>query len=421
MPLLGEFFSFTLLSPIPMSAAPSRSSLNKTIPNWLILLGLLTALGPLAIDMYLPAFPTIARDLHTTEGNVERTLASYLIGIACAQLIYGPVADRFGRKIPLVFGVTVFSLASFGCALSTSIEELSMWRVIQAFGGAAGMAIPRAIIRDRFETRDAAKALSMIMLVMGAMPILAPIIGGQLLRLGSWSLIFVLMGVASLGLCIATILSLKESLTPDRVNPLRPGFIARSYVELLGDRSFIFYTLAAALGSASMFAYISGSARVFISLLGIDPAYFGLLFGLNALSFIIASQCSARLLNRYTPSQLLLSAENTLVGFIFLSLLLTLAGWINLYSLMFCLMGFMASLGFIYPNSSALALNKQGHRLGIASACMGTLQMLGGALAGLAMSVWHSESVLPMVSVLTCCASLSWLSSRIAHRLNPET
>lgn len=197
-----------------MSAAPSRSNLNKKIPKWLILLGLLTALGPLAIDMYLPAFPTIARDLNTTQGNVERTLASYLIGIACAQLIYGPVADRFGRKIPLVFGVALFSLASFGCALSSSIEELSMWRIIQAFGGAAGMAIPRAVIRDKFETRDAAKALSMIMLVMGAMPILAPIIGGQLLRLGSWSLIFVLMGVASLGLCIATIVSLKESLTP---------------------------------------------------------------------------------------------------------------------------------------------------------------------------------------------------------------
>src|SRR5690554_2741753 len=167
---------------------PSHSL--TTIPGWLLLMGLLTALGPLATDMYLPAFSAMAGDLNTSHGHIERTLASYLFGLALAQLFYGPLADRYGRKKPLLLGLAVFIIATVGCASATDINHLIVWRIAQAFGGAAGMVIPRAVIRDNFNTRDASKALSIVMLIMGATPILAPILGAQMLLFADWRWIF---------------------------------------------------------------------------------------------------------------------------------------------------------------------------------------------------------------------------------------
>lgn len=379
-------------------------------------MALLTALGPLAIDMYLPAFPSMASSLDTSMGSIERTLASYLFGLAGAQLIYGPVADRYGRKKPLLFGVALFTVASIGCALSTEIEHLTLWRVLQAFGGAAGMVIPRAVIRDNFDTRDAAKALSMLMLIMGVTPILAPLLGGQLLIYSSWHSVFVFMCLVGIALFVATWRSMQETLNPDNLIPLRPALIARNYYELSRHRRFLFYSLAAAFGSGGMFAYISGSARVFISIYEVDPSYFGLLFGLNAGSFILAAQVSARLLNRFSPDTLLKWAQHIQLLFILSALTLTLSHQLGLASLMICLMGFMACQGFIGPNSAALALAEQGRRLGVASALMGTIQMLCGAAAGLAVSAWHSTTPLPLTAVLAGCACLSWLSGRIAQQ-----
>lgn len=378
-------------------------------------MGLLTALGPLAIDMYLPAFPAMASSLNTDLGSIERTLASYLLGLSCAQLIYGPVADRFGRKKPLLFGLALFTIASLGCALSTDIHHLTGWRILQAFGGAAGMVITRAVIRDNFDTRDAAKALSMLMLVMGVTPILAPILGAQLLRFSSWHASFIFMCLVGVALFIATWRSMRETLDPNNIIPLRLTVIAKNYYELSHHRRFLFYSLAAAFGSAGMFAYIAGSARVFISIYDVNPSYFGLLFGLNAASLIAASQFSARLLNRFTPDRLLRWAQSSQLFFIATALLLTVTQQLGLISLMICLMGFMACQGFIGPNSAALALGEQGHRLGAASALMGTIQMLCGALAGLAVSAWHSATPLPLTAVLAGCATLSWLASRTAE------
>ncbi|NGM87459.1 Bcr/CflA family multidrug efflux MFS transporter [Parapusillimonas sp. SGNA-6] len=379
-------------------------------------MGLLTALGPLAIDMYLPAFPAIVAGLGTTQGHVERTLASYLFGLAIAQLFYGPFADRYGRKKPLIFGLIVFITASAGCGYTDDIDHLTLWRIAQAFGGAAGMVIPRAVIRDNFDTRDASKALSILLLVMGVTPILAPILGGQVLALASWRGIFAIMGGCALALLVAVLRSMRETLDPDKVIPLGLAIIARNYVGLLRHRRFMCYTLAGGFGSAGMFAYIAGSPRVFIELFHVDPRYFGLLFGLNAASLIIASQVSARLLSRHVPDTLLRRAQITLVAMTLVALALTLTGAITLWSLMLCLMGFMASQGFVNPNAAALALSEQGHRLGVASALMGTLQMLCGATAGLAVSLWQSSTPLPLTGMLALCAALSWLFGRAAQR-----
>lgn len=377
-------------------------------------MGLLTALGPLAIDMYLPAFPQIAAEFKTTEGNIERTLASYLFGLALAQLFYGPITDRFGRRKPLIFGLILFSIASLVIAFTDSVEHLTLWRIAQAFGGAAGMVIPRAVIRDQLETRDAAKALSMIMLIMGATPILAPIVGGQLLHIASWRSIFYVITFSGLGLLVACLVSMRETLAPEHVSPLRPTLIIKNYKELFAHRSFLLYSLTAAFGSAGMFAYISGAPRTFITVFEIKTSWFGFLFGLNALCLIFASQVNARLLNRFQPQQLLSKAQNIQFFIVITGLVCTLLGIMNLYGVMAMLMGFMACQGFINPNAAALALSHQGHRLGIASALMGTLQMLCGASAGLMVSSWQQLSALPLVAVLALCVSISWFSGRRA-------
>lgn len=396
-----------------MSTKPQRY-LSKNIPSWLVLMALLTALGPLAVDMYLPAFPQIALDLNTAEGNVERTLASYLFGLALAQLFYGPIADRFGRKPPLLFGLLLFSIASIAVSFSNNIEHLTFWRMVQAFGGASGFVIPRAVIRDQLETRDAAKALSMIMLIMGAAPILAPILGAQILLFADWRFIFHIMTACCLGLLIAATFSMKETLAKQNIIPLRPKTILKNYKELLQHRSFFFYSLTAAFGSAGMFAYISGAPRVFISAYEVPTEWFGALFGINAFCLILASQIGARLLGYFPPQRILSVAQSIQFCVVMIGLVCTLLGIMNVYSVMALLMTFMACQGFINPNAAALALSAQGRRLGVASALMGTLQMLCGALAGLAVSSWHTISAVPLVVVLSACVTISWLSGRKA-------
>ena len=394
---------------------PPRTTLEN-LPPWLILMGSLAAIGPLAVDMYLPSFPAIAADLGVAQGLVEQTLASYLLGLALAQLCYGPLADRYGRKFPLLGGLTLFVVASLGCATAATIDQLALWRIVQAFGGAAGMVIPRAVIRDHLETRDAAKALSLLMLVMGVMPILAPLLGAQALLLGSWRTIFHIMAAVGILQWLAVAVSMRESLDPEHAAALTPRVIAANYVDLLRHKAFMGYALAGGFGSAGLFAYISGSPRVFIVIYGIEPQYFGLLFGLNAAALIAASQFGARLLNRHTPATLLARALHGMVLAALAALLLTAAGLITLPLLMLCLMGFMASLGFVGPNAAALALAEQGRRLGVASALMGGLQMLCGAASGLAISAWHTDTPLPLAGILAFCATMAWLSGHAAAR-----
>lgn len=378
-------------------------------------MGALTAIGPFAIDMYLPAFPTIAANLGVPRGDVERTLAAYLIGLAMAQVFYGPMADRYGRKPPLLVGLTLFMIASLGCALSGSVEALTGWRVVQAMGGAAGIVIPRAVIRDHYETHEAARAMSLLMLIMGLAPILAPLAGGQLLAITSWRSLFWVMLAGGAMLMAAVILIMKESLAPERVVPLRWETILRNYRDLFAHRGFMAHSLAGGFGQAGMFAYIIGSPRVFIELYGVPPQYYGLLFGTNALSLIVCSQISARLLRTYTPRQLQRRALTSLACASLAAVALTLVGWMTLPLLMLCLISYMGSQGFVNPNSAALALSDQGKRLGAASALLGTLQLSCGALAGFAVSAWQTDSALPLTTTLATCACLSWISGRVAQ------
>lgn len=386
------------------------------LPGWLILMGALTAIGPLSIDMYLPAFPAIATGLGAHSSEVERTLAAYLLGMAAAQLIYGPLADRYGRKPPLYGALILYILASAGCALAPTVEFLTACRVLQAMGGAAGMVIPRAVVRDHYNTQEAARALSMLMLIMGIAPILAPVIGSQILAWVGWRGIFVTITLCGIVLLLTLSKVMVESLAPANQVKLSWANIFRTYGGLLLHRRFMAFALSGGLASATMFGYIVGSPRLFIEHFGVTPQTYGLLFGLNATCLIVGSQVSARLLRLHSPMKILPWALGGMMTAGLFALLFALTGRASLQSVMGCMLVFMFCYGFVGPNSAALALADQGHQLGSASAMMGTLSISCGALAGLLISLMQMNGPLPLAMVMAGCTSLACLTGALARR-----
>lgn len=398
-----------------------RSRLNAMgLPGWLILMGALTAIGPLSIDMYLPAFPAIAAGLGAQSSEVERTLAAYLLGMAGAQLIYGPLADRFGRKPPLYGALVLYIAASAGCALAPTVEFLTVCRVLQAMGGAAGMVIPRAVVRDHYSTQEAARALSMLMLIMGIAPILAPVVGAHILAWVGWRGIFVTITLCGVALLWTLSKVMVESLARENQVKLSWGNIFRTYGRLLLHRRFMAFALSGGLASATMFSYIVGSPRLFIEHFGVTPQTYGLLFGMNAASLIAGSQVSARLLARHSPMKILPWALGGMMSAGVAALLFALTGHASLQSVMGCMLIFMFCYGFVGPNSAALALSDQGHQLGSASALMGTLSISCGALAGLLVSLMQTPGPMPLALSMAGCTTLACLMGALARRARPS-
>jgi len=382
----------------------------------ILILGALTAFGPLAIDFYLPAFPSIAQSFGTDEKHVQMTLAAYFLGLSIGQLLYGPVADRFGRRIPLLTGVGLFTVASLACAFAPNLEWLMGARFIQALGGCAGMVISRAVVSDKCDAVGSAKVFSQLMLVMGLAPILAPMLGGLLVNTTGWQSIFlVLTGFSALA-ALAVALGLPESL-PDYVprQPLKGAL--RQYGRLLADPVYLGHALTGGLAVAGMFAYISGSPFVFIKLYGVPAEHFGWLFGTNAAGFILVAQVNARLLAKRGPAFLLartvwiyLGAGLTLLA---VSSLHTEQLWPLLIPLFVCI----ASLGCILPNASACAMNGQGARAGSASALLGCLQFSIAAGASALVGVLHDGSAMPMAMVISLCGILVVSVAMLTRRL----
>ncbi|AQV97669.1 MULTISPECIES: Bcr/CflA family multidrug efflux MFS transporter [Cupriavidus] len=383
----------------PSAASPAR------FPAWLLICGSLMAIAPLSIDMYLPSFPALAGDLGVDIGQIQLTLGTFLVGLAIGQAFYGPFSDRFGRKPPLYVGLCLYVLAAIGCALARNVESLMLWRFLQALGGCAGMVMARAVIRDRLEAHESARAFSSLMLVMGVAPILAPIIGGAVLTVSGWRAIFWLLAVAGLLILLLVHLRMEESLDRRHAAPLRLGTVARSYAELLRDREFLGYSLSAGFGSAGMFAYISGSPFVLIELHGIAPSHYGFVFGANALGLITMSQLNARLVRGRSLDHVLGGA---LLAAFAAGLALAVAALAGVAVLPVLLAGFfvfIGALGCVSPNASALSLAHQGHRAGTASALMGTLQFSLGTLGGAAVSVWRDGTALPLGVVMAACGA----------------
>lgn len=383
----------------------------------LLILGALSAFGPLAIDFYLPAFPSMARAFATDVEHVQLSLAAYFVGLALGQLFYGPLADRYGRRWPLLAGVVLFTLASLACAFAPSLDWLIAARFVQALGGCAGMVITRAVVRDSCDPVQGAKVFSQLMLVMGLAPILAPLGGGLLLNAFGWQSIFVSLTAFSALCGIAVALKLPETLAADAPKHPLNGTVKR-YVSLFGDREFVAFALAGGVAMAGMFAYIAGSPFVFIELYGVPAEHYGWLFGSNAAGFIIVSQVNARLLRRRGPGFWL----RRFVWFYFACgvalLMVALSKPDELWPLLIPLFAGLASLGSIIPNATACAMAQQGKQAGLASALMGSLQFCVAAVASAAVGWLHNGTAVPMALVICVCAllagCLAWYTGQLA-------
>jgi len=377
-----------------------------------LILGALSAIAPMSIDMYLPSLPALERQFMVDAASGQLTLAAFFVGLAIGQLFYGPVADRYGRKPPLVFGLVLYTVASAGCALAADIDSLIALRFVQALSGCAGMVVSRAVVRDLFDHTESARMFSVLMLVMGVAPILAPLAGGYVLTWFGWRSIFWVLALFGAG-CLAAVLFRLPETMPGSASRPQLRFALAEYLTLLRDRRFLGYTLAGGFAQAGMFAYISGSPFVFIDLYGVAADHYGWLFGMNACGIIGASQVNRYLLGRHDADRLLEWAN---IANLVCGLLVFAMAWTNIAGLagiLVPLFFYIAALGFTFPNASAGAMAPFPDNAGSASALLGGMQFGIAAFASAAVGALHDHTALPMAGVIAACGLLAF----IAHRL----
>ncbi|TMI94944.1 MAG: multidrug effflux MFS transporter [Bacteroidetes bacterium] len=382
--------------------------MNKTARNkkfyLILILGLLTAIGPFSIDMYLPAFPDIAKNLHTTVAQVTLSLSSFFIGISAGQLLYGPLLERFGRKKPLYIGLCIYLLASVGCALAASVNALIVLRLLQALGGCVGMVASRAMVRDLFDVKENAKIFSTLMLVVAVSPIIAPTLGGYITAMLGWRFVFAMLIVVDIIILGGVYFLLPESKKADPGFSLKPASILKNFAGVIKHPQFYTYALTAAISAAGLYAYIGGSPHVFMEIFHVSEKQYGWIFALIAMGLIGASQLNSVLLKNYTSEQLIKVAL-TFQSIIGISMaVITFFGWNDVFITIFLLFIFLCTQGFVFPNASALSLASFGHNAGSASALMGAIQMSIGAGTSALVSIFQNSTALPMTAVMACCA-----------------
>ncbi|MGW7536425.1 Bcr/CflA family multidrug efflux MFS transporter [Amycolatopsis sp. NPDC054798] len=344
-----------------------------------LVLGVLVALGPLSIDMYLPALPDITRELLTTESTIQLTLTGTVLGLGLGQLIAGPLSDAMGRRIPLVAGSAIHVLASLLCLVAPTVELLSAARVLQGLGASAGAVLALAVVRDLYTDRAAAKLLSKLILVMGVSPVLAPTLGSALLAWTHWRGVFVALAAIGLASGVAAALVLPETLPPARRQPFRFRTTVRSYRSLFADRSFVGLVLVAGFAMAGLFAFVSGGSFVFQQQFGLDQQQFGLMFGASAVWLIAATQVNARLMNRFEPHQVLLAASVAAAASAAVLLATALTGFGGMFGVAVPVWMVLFFAGLILPNAPAVALDAHGDNAGTAASLLGAVQFGVGA------------------------------------------
>jgi DHA1 family bicyclomycin/chloramphenicol resistance-like MFS transporter len=393
--------------------------MEKTNRSLLILiLGLLCAIGPFSIDMYLPGFPSIAANLHTSVDSVAYSLSSFFIGICAGQLLCGPLLDRFGRKKPLCFGLVLYIFASIGCSLSKSVEMLIAFRFLQALGGCVGMVAPNAIVRDIFPVEENAKVFSLLILILGVSPILAPTAGSFIISAYRWPVVFVVLAVVTALILVAVIFWLPESKKPDPTFSLRPKPIINGFLSVLKEPQFYTYAFAGAIASAGLFAYLAGSPFIFMQLYGVSEQQYGWIFSLIAVGLIGASQLNNVILKRYNSAQIIktvLLTQST-VGIILV--VTTILGLVNLYSTTFLMFLFLSCQGFTFPNSAALAMAPFTKGAGIASALMGAVQMAFGAIASALVGVFFNNTAVPTTAIMAACSTSGLIILLLSKKKN---
>ncbi|MCR8643240.1 Bcr/CflA family multidrug efflux MFS transporter [Paenibacillus sp. N1-5-1-14] len=367
-----------------------------------LILGALSAFAPLSIDMYLPSLPTLSSDLGTTTSLAQLSLTACLLGLALGQLIVGPLSDKFGRRKPLLISLVIYAVASLLCAFGSSIYLLIGLRFIEGATGAAGIVISRAMVRDMYEGSEMTKFFSLLMLVNGLAPILAPIVGGMLLKYVSWHGVFVVLALIGVVMFLAVLFGLPESLPTNKRSSGGLTGTLRTFGRLLKDRSFIGYALTQGFITAAMFGYISGSPFVLQDIFGVSPQMFSVIFAINGIGIIIASQVAGRLAGKVSETKLLVSGL-LIAATGGISLFFTLLLDAGIIAVLIPLFLIVASVGIVGTASFALAMQNQGHSAGSASALLGLFPYVFGAIAAPLVGLGGNMASMPMGIVIAAC------------------
>ena len=385
-------------------ATPATSSPAISL---ILVLALLSAVTPFSIDMYLSAFPQLAVDLETSASMVQLTLTTFLIGLALGQLFIGQLSDRLGRRRPLLVGIVVCLVASVLCAFSPSIEILIALRFVQGFAGAAGVVIARAVIADRSHGSQAARLLTVMMVIGILAPVIAPILGGQVVAEFGWRAVFLALAGLNLLMLIGAVWLVGESLPPELRRPAGVKAFARSAVSVLSNRFFLGYALCLGFASAAMFSYISGSPFVLQNILGFSPRAYSLTFGACALAVAFSGVLSARLATSISPRRLLQCGVSAMVVVGALMLLNVTVGGVLPWATIALMAGFMATIGFTFANATALALSEVRYAAGTGSAVLGFVQYSLGATVSPLIGLAGDANALPMGAMMLTAAALS--------------
>jgi DHA1 family bicyclomycin/chloramphenicol resistance-like MFS transporter len=386
----------------------------------ILLLGSLTAIAPMSIDMYLPAFPALQTTFATDAAAVQRTLSVFFIGLAVGQLFYGPLSDRFGRRLPLLFGLALYTVASAGCALAGSIGQLMFWRGLQALGGCAGVVMARAVVRDVFGPREAARVLSSLMLVMGVAPILAPMVGGWVLAHAGWRVLFGILVAFGAATWFGVARGLPDTAPDARAATLTVASVSAGFGRVARHPRFRRFASAGALAQCVLFAYIAGAPFLYMQVLALSPAGFAAMFGLNSLGLIVASQINRTLLTRETAGVVL---SRALLLQILAALLFAAVAWTMMPGLV-RLAGpvwlLVLLLGFVLPNTTALALAPFERDAGTASALLGSLQYGTSGLATLLVSAAFDGTLRPMTVAIVLFVTGAWALATLRIPAQPD-
>ncbi|WP_058302729.1 multidrug effflux MFS transporter [Gorillibacterium timonense] len=381
------------------SAPPSKSISNeakaKRSAGFIVILGILSAFGPLSLDMYLPALPLITQELNTSASLAQLSITACLLGLALGQLLAGPLSDKLGRRKPLIVSLAIYAVASFICTFAPNISVLLFFRLLQGLAGSAGIVISRAMARDLYSGYELTKFFALLMLVNGTAPILAPVLGGALLTLIPWRGVFVVLGFIGIAMLFAVTLRLGETLPEERRSSGGVGQTLSTFGDLFKDRSFMGYALTQSATAIALFSYISGSSFVLQNLYHVTPQTFSLIFALNGFGMVLASQTTGRLAGRMSAERLLAGALALIVlgtG----ALLAAILAEARLLFLMIPLFIAVASIGGVNITCNSLALQNQKKHAGSASAILGLLPYLAGAAASPLVGIAGENSALPM-------------------------